>query len=119
MEVHQDDRVKWEELSREAQLNAACDSGAKKGDPETGQYWPASAAAISSQTDMYVWGREKDDIGHGIAHQVFGRTANSALVFSWNIAYVYQRFWWGSLATCALHTLNEEVPQLFQVWACK
>ena len=38
MEVHQDDRVKWEELSREAQLNAACDSGAKKGDPETGQY---------------------------------------------------------------------------------
>ena len=29
METHQDDKVKWEELSCEAQLNAACDSGAK------------------------------------------------------------------------------------------
>ena len=29
MEAHQDDKVKWEELSREAQLDAAYDSGAK------------------------------------------------------------------------------------------
>ncbi len=29
VEAHQDDKVKWEELSHEAQLNAACDAGAK------------------------------------------------------------------------------------------
>ena len=29
MEAHQDEKVNWEELSREAQLNAACNSGAK------------------------------------------------------------------------------------------
>jgi hypothetical protein len=29
VEAHQDDKAKWEELSGEAQLNAACDSGAK------------------------------------------------------------------------------------------
>ncbi len=28
VEAHQDDKVKWEELSHEAQLNAACDVGA-------------------------------------------------------------------------------------------
>jgi hypothetical protein len=27
--AHQDDRMRWEELLREAQLNAACDAGAK------------------------------------------------------------------------------------------
>jgi hypothetical protein len=29
VEAHQDDEVKWEELSHEAQLNAACDAGVK------------------------------------------------------------------------------------------
>ena len=29
VKAHQDDTVKWEELSHEAQLNAACDIGAK------------------------------------------------------------------------------------------
>jgi hypothetical protein len=29
VEAHQDDKVKWEELSHEAQLNAACNAGAK------------------------------------------------------------------------------------------
>ena len=29
MEAHQDDKVKWEELSHEAQLNSARDAGAK------------------------------------------------------------------------------------------
>ncbi len=29
MEAHQDDKVKWEELSHDAQLNAACNAGAK------------------------------------------------------------------------------------------
>jgi hypothetical protein len=29
VEAHQDDKVKWEELSHDAQLNAACNAGAK------------------------------------------------------------------------------------------
>ncbi len=29
MEAHQDDKVKWEELSHDAQLNAACNASAK------------------------------------------------------------------------------------------
>ncbi len=29
MEAHQDDKMKWEELSCEVQLNAVCDAGAK------------------------------------------------------------------------------------------
>ena len=29
VEAHQNDKVKWEELSHEAQLNAACNAGAK------------------------------------------------------------------------------------------
>jgi len=29
VKAHQDDRMQWEELSQEAQLNAACNAGAK------------------------------------------------------------------------------------------
>ncbi len=29
MEAHQDDKMSWEEISCEAQLNVACDAGAK------------------------------------------------------------------------------------------
>jgi hypothetical protein len=29
VEAHQDDRMRWGDLSRDAQLNAACDAGAK------------------------------------------------------------------------------------------
>jgi hypothetical protein len=29
VEAHQDDKVRWEELSHEAQLNATCNAGAK------------------------------------------------------------------------------------------
>jgi hypothetical protein len=109
--------MKWEELSPETQLNAACDSGAKtmirKQDitnlpPQ--QPFPLEPVCMfvegkkmTSDTGlriMYVAGLQ---IVRSFFHETLRMFTDAFDEVAW--PHVYR-------------TLNEEVPQLFQVWAC-
>ena len=118
VEAHQDEKVNWEELSREAQLNAACDSGAKT------MIWKQDITDLPPQKPfplepicMFVERKKMTSdtrphiryaAGLQIAHSFFHETScmftNAFDEVAW--PHVYR-------------TLNEEVPRLFQVWACK
>jgi hypothetical protein len=82
VEAHQDDKVRWEELFHEAQLNAACNAGAKamirKQDITD---LPQQKLFPLKPICMYVEGK-KDDVRHRTSYRIRGGATGSALVLS-------------------------------------
>jgi hypothetical protein len=115
--AHQDDREDFENLSREAQLNCACDFGAKRvllnhnpDDLPRQQQFPLEPIS--------VWaGREKmtSDTGSSVrfhAHKnLAGKEFNAAGILT---LQQFSRVDWE-----IVHSALTTVPRMFQVWACK
>ena len=115
--AHQDDREEFESLSREAQLNCACDFGAKRvllthnpDDLPRQQQFPLEPIS--------VWaGREKmtSDTGGSVrfhAHKNLARKEfNAAGILTFQ---QFDRVDW-----VIVHTALTTVARMFQVWACK
>ncbi len=118
VKAHQDDRMRWEELSREAQLNAACNAGAKamlclQDITNLPQQEPFPLEPLC----MFVEGTKmtsdtREHIQYAASRQVarlfFHETSRT-------FTDAFDEVDWPQ----AHRTLNEEVPRLFQVWACK
>jgi hypothetical protein len=116
--AHQDNHTRWEDMSRAAQLNLACDAGAKailRSQDVTNL--PQQEAFPLKPICMFVEGKKMtSDTGAHIRYAAGRKIARS---------FFHQT---SRMFTDALDevdwphvhgTLNEEVPRLFQVWACK
>ncbi len=118
VEAHQDDCMRWEELSREAQLNAACNAGTKAmlrsqdiTDLPQQELFPlepicmfVEGTKMTSDTGAHI--RYMAD--RQVAHMFFHKTSR---VFT----DAFDEVDWLQVH----RTSNNEVPRLFQVWACK
>ncbi len=110
--------MRWEELSHEAQFNAACNAGAKamirKQDiTDLPQQKPFPLEPIC----MFVEGKKMMSdtgphvrylAGRQVAHSFFHETLHM-------FTDAFDEVDWPNVHC----TLNEEVPRLFQIWACK
>jgi hypothetical protein len=118
VEAHQDDEVKWEELSHYAQLNAACNAGAKamiqKQDITD---LPQQEAFPLEPICMFVEGKKMtSNTGPHIQYATGQQVACSFFHETLHIfTDAFDKVDWPNVH----RTLNEEVPRLFQVWACK
>ena len=115
--AHQDDRTRWENLSREEQLNCAADFGAKR------VLLSLEADRLPRQQKfpleaVCVWaGREKmtSDTGHYIRYHANlqlarGEMAAASLLTTTQFDLVDWQM---------VHKTLCGVPRMFQVWACK
>jgi hypothetical protein len=118
VEAHQDDKMKWEELFHEVQLNAACIAGAKamiRRQDITDL--PQQEAFLLEPICMFVEGKKMTSdmgphirytVGRQVVHLFFHETSR---VFT----NTFDKVDWLNVYC----TRNKEVPRLFQVWACK
>jgi hypothetical protein len=118
VEAHQDDRVRWEELLCKVQLNAACNAGAKamirKQDiTDLLQQKPfplklvcmfVEGKKMTSDTGPHIQYAEGRQVARSLFHETSGIFTDAFDEVDWPNVY---------------RTLNEKVPRLFQVWACK
>ena len=118
VEAHQDDHTQWGNLTRVAQLNTACDAGAKAKlrsqdtiNPPQQKIFPLKSIC------MFVKGKKMTSdtgahiqyaAGRWIARSFFQQTSRM-------FTDTFDEVDWLQLH----RTLNNEVPQLFQIWACK
>jgi hypothetical protein len=118
VEAHQDDRMQWEELSREAQLNAACNAGAKAMlCSQDITHLPQQEPFPLEPLCMFVKGTKmtsdmQEHIRYAASQQVarlFFHKTSRMFTDTFDEVDWPQVHW----------TLNEEVPRLFQVWAYK
>ncbi len=118
MEAYQDDKVKWEELSHDAQLNAACDASAKvmirKQDITD---LPQQEAFPLKPMCMFVEGKKMmSDTGPHIRYMAGKQIVR--LFFHKTLRMITDAF--DKVDLPNVHRMpNKEVPRLFQVWACK
>jgi hypothetical protein len=116
--AHQDNHTRWEDLTRAAQLNSACDAGAKailRAQDVTNL--PSQEAFPLEPICMFVEGKKMTSdtgahvryaAGRQIARSFFHQTSRM-------FTDAFDEVDWPHV----YRTLNEEVPRLFQVWACK
>ena len=115
--AHQDENDDFNNLSREAQLNCACDFGAKRAlhnlnpdDIPRQQQFPLEPVS--------VWaGREKmtSDTGGSVRFQAHKKLAREEFAAAGILSHTqFSRVDW-EIVHCALTA----VPRMFQVWACK
>jgi hypothetical protein len=116
--AHQDNHTRWEDLSRAAQLNSACDAGAKamlRSQDVTNL--PPQEAFPLKPICMVVEGKKMTSnmgahirytAGRQIARSFFHQTRRM-------FTNAFDKVDWPHVHW----TLNKEVPRLFQVWACK
>jgi hypothetical protein len=118
VEAHQDNRTQWEDMTRAAQLNAACDTGTKAmlhSQDITDLPWQEAfplepirmfvdGKQMMSDTGAHIWYAA----GCQVARSFFHRTSR-LFTDVFNKGDWLQVHW----------MLNKEVPWLFQVWACK
>jgi len=116
--AHQDDHTRWEDMSRAAQLNSACDAGAKailRAQDVTNlppqEVFPlepicmlVEGKKMTSDTGAHI----RYAAGRQIARSFFHQTSRM-------FTDAFDEVDWPQVH----RTLNEEVPRLFQVWACK
>ncbi len=117
--AHQDNHTHWEDLTRAAQLNLACDAGAKAilhshdvtDLPQQDEAFPLKLIC------MFVDGKKmtldtRAHIRYAAGHQVtWSFFHQSSRMFS----DAFDKADWPHVH----RTLHEEVSRLFQVWACK
>jgi hypothetical protein len=116
--AHQDDHTCWENLSRAAQLNSACDAGAKAilrshdvTDLPQQEAFPLESICMfvdgtkmTSDTGAHIWYAAGWQVARSFFHQTSRMFTDAFDKVDW--PHVHR-------------TLHEEVPRLFQVWACK
>ena len=115
--AHQDDHTRWEDLPQAAQLNSACDAGAKailhsqdvtnlpqqEALPLEPICMVVEGKKMTSDTGAHIRYTARHQIARSFFHQT-GRMSTDAFdEVDWHVH----------------RTLNEEVPQPFQIWACK
>jgi hypothetical protein len=116
--AHQDDHTRWEDISRAAQLISACDAGAKAIlHSQDVTNLPPQEAFPLKPICMFVEGKKMTSdtgvhiryaAGRQIARSFFHQTSRM-------FTDAFDEVDWPHVH----RTLNEEVPRLFQVWACK
>ena len=118
VKAHQDDHTRWENLYRVAQLNSACDAGAKAillsqdaTDPPLQKAFPLEPIC------MFIEGKKMtSDTGAHIRYAAGRRIARSFFhQTSRMFTDAFDEVDWPHV----YRTLNKEVPRLFQVWVCK
>jgi hypothetical protein len=118
VEAHQDVKVKWEELSHEEQLNAACNAGTKamiqKQDITD---LPQQEAFLLKLICMFMEGKKmSSDTGPRIRYAAGGQVAHSFFHETLcMLSDAFDKVDWPNVHC----VLNKEVPRRFQVWACK
>ena len=118
VEAHQDNHTRWENLSRTAQLNSACDAGAKailRSQDVTNL--PTQKAFPLEAICMFVEGKKMtSDTGAHIRYAAGLKIARSFFHQTKRIfTDAFDEIDWPQV----YRTLNREVPRLFQIWACK
>jgi hypothetical protein len=118
VEAHQDECIQWEDLSRAAQLNAACDAGTKAM-LRSQDITDLSRQEVFPQEPirMFVEGTKiTSDIGAQIRYAA-GRQVNCSFFHKMSRMFTdaFDKVDWPHVH----QTLTNEVPRLFQVWACK
>jgi hypothetical protein len=114
--AHQDNRTKWENLTRKEQLNCVANFGAKR------VLLPHDTANLPRQDKFLleavcIWaGREKmtSDTGHYIrfhAHQQLAREEFAAAGILTKVRFDFMDWH-------VVHSTLSGVPRMFQVWAC-
>jgi hypothetical protein len=116
--AHQDDHTRWEDMSRAAQLNSACDAGAKailRSQDVTNL--PPQKGFPLELICMFVKGKKMtSDTGAHIRYAAGRQVARSFFHQSSRMfTDAFDEVDWPQVH----RTLHEEVPRLFQVWACK
>jgi hypothetical protein len=116
--AHQDDHTRWEDLTRAAQLNSACDAGAKailRSHDVTDL--PQQEASPLELICMFVDGKKMtSDMGAHIRYAARCQVARSFFhQTSRMFTDAFDEVDWPHVH----RTLHEEVSRLFQVWACK
>jgi len=116
--AYQDDHTRWKDMSRAAQLNLACNARAKailRSQDVTNL--PPREAFLLEPICMFVEGKKMTSdtgahvryaAGRQIARSFFHQTSRM-------FTDAFDEVDWPHVH----RTLNEEVPRLFQVWACK
>ncbi len=116
--AHQDNHTWWEDLPRTAQLNSACNTGAKAilcSQDVTNL--PQQEAFPLEHICMVVEGKKMtSDMGAHIRYAVRRQIARSFFYQTGRMSTdVFDKVDWPHVH----RTLNEEVPRLFQIWVCK
>ena len=118
VKAHQDDDLKWNEMTRPAQLNTACDSKAKSTNRQQDiTNLPKQQPFPPEPMCLFIDGEKMtSDTGSHVryaAHKCLAREFfNSYKVLFPN---QFDEVDWKNVN----HTLTDCVPRLFQVWACK
>ena len=118
MAAHQDDHTRWEDLTRAAQLNSACDAVAKailRSHDVTDL--PQQEASPLELICMFVDGKKMtSDMGAHIQYAARRQVA-------WSFFHQTSRMFTDAFDKVnwphVHRTLHQEVSRLFQVWACK
>ena len=116
--AHQDNHTRWEDLTQAAQLNPACNAGAKAIlRSQDGTNFPPQEAFPLEPICMFVKGKTMtSDTG---AHMQYAAGRQVARSFfhqtSRMFTDAFDKVDWPHVH----RTLHEEVSRLFQVWACK
>jgi hypothetical protein len=118
VKAHQDDKVKWEELLHEAQLNAACNASTKAMIQKQDIIdLPQQDTFPLKPICMFVEGKKmmsdtrphiRYTAGQQVARSFFHETLRMFTIAFDNVD-------WPNVH----RMLNKEVPRLFQMWACK
>ncbi len=118
VKAHQDDLKRWEDLLREAQLNAACDAGAKvmlrsQDITDLPQQEPFPLEPLC----MFVEGTKMTSDTRAHIQYVAGRQVARTFFHETSRMFTeaFDEVDWRQVHW----TLNEEVSRLFQVWASK
>jgi hypothetical protein len=118
MTAHQDKHTRWEDLTRPAQLNSACDAGAKAilRSQDTTTLPPQKAFPLEPIC-MFVEGKKMtSDTGAHIRYAAGRRIARAFFhQTSRMFTDAFDEIDWPQ----GHRTLNKKVPRLFQIWACK
>ncbi len=116
--AHQDDHTWWEDLTRAAQLNLACDAGAKAIlRSQDAINLPPQEAFPLEPICMFVEGKKMtSDTGAHIRYAARCQVARSFFHETGRMSPdTLNKVDWPHVH----RTLHEEVSRLFQVWACK
>ncbi len=118
VEAHQDDSMRWGDLSRDAQLNAVCNAGAKAMlHSQDIMDLPQQEVFPLEPLCMFVKGTKMTSdmgahiryaAGQQVARTFFNKTSRM-------FTDAFDKVDWPQVHWM----LNNEVPRLFQVWACK
>jgi hypothetical protein len=118
VEAHQDECMQWEDLSRAAQLNAACNAGAKAMlCSQDITNLPRQEVFPQEPICMFMEGTKMTSDTRAHIRYAAGRQVACSFFHKMSRMFTdaFDKVDWPQVH----RTLTKEVPRLFQVWACK